>query len=63
MVKSESRPYILFMLSFYNSSEEGHDYMDLAIVDNTRRYDSLPFERQPTGIETYMMYISFVWIY
>jgi len=48
------------MLSFYNSSEEGHDYMDLAIVDNTRRYDSLPVERQPTGIETYMMYISFV---
>ena len=31
-------------------SEEVHDYMNLAIVDNTRRYDSLPVERQPTGI-------------
>ena len=24
--------------------------MELAFVDNTRRYDSLPVERQPTGI-------------
>ena len=41
----------LVLLSLVHKfSEEVHDYMNLAVVDNTRRYDSLPVERQPTGI-------------
>jgi len=40
----------VILSSVHKFSEEVHEYMDLAVVDNTRRYDSLPVERQPTGI-------------
>jgi len=41
---------IVLISSVQSFSEEVNDYMELAVVDNTRRYDSLAVERQPTGI-------------
>jgi len=42
--------HVVFFSLMYQRSEEGQNYMELAVLDNARMYDSLTVNRRIPGI-------------